>query len=181
MRPPGIVAETVRGSLPMDIKRDTSGIKRRQLVQWAIGLAAVAAATYGLSTLERAAPTVDRATLWMDTVKRGELLLERRGAGTLVPEEVRAIAARSAGRVEEIVLLPGAPVEPDTVVLRLSNPDLELAAANAASDLSVERANYRGLEVSLRTQRLQRLAEAAAVQPGWRVPSRCRPAGRSTR
>ncbi len=153
----------------MDIKRDTSGKKRKQLVYWGIGLAAVAAATYGLSNLERAAPTVDRATLWMDTVKRGELLLERRGAGTLVPEEVRAIAARSAGRVEQIVLLPGAAVEPDTVVLRLSNPDLELAAANAASDLAVERANHRDLEVGLRTQRLQRRSQAAAVQADYQT------------
>jgi HlyD family secretion protein len=123
--------------------------------------------TYWLSTLERAAPTVDEATLWIDQVQRGELLLERRGAGTLVPEEVRAVAARSAGRVEEIVLLPGAPVQPDTVLLRLSNPDLELAAQNAEWDLAVERSNYRDLEVRLETQRLQRLSAAAAVQADY--------------
>jgi HlyD family secretion protein len=129
--------------------------------------AALIAITVFLSGLERAAPTVDSATLWMDSVQRGELLLERRGAGTLVPEEIRAVAARSAGRVEVIVLLPGAPVEPDTVVLRLSNPDLELAAQTAEWDLAVGRANYRDLEVGLETQRLQRLSQAAAVQSNY--------------
>jgi HlyD family secretion protein len=69
--------------------------------------------------------------------------------------------------VEEIVLLPGAPVQPDTVLLRLSNPDLELAAQNAEWDLAVERSNYRDLEVRLETQRLQRLSAAAAVQADY--------------
>ena len=123
----------------MDIKRDVTGKRRKQIVYWVIGIAVVGTLTVMLSRLERAAPTVDEATLWLDTVRRGELLLERRGAGTLVPEEIRAVAARSAGTVDEIVLLPGAPVEPGTVILRLSNPDLELAARGAASDLAVER------------------------------------------
>ena len=151
----------------MDIKRDTSGKKKKQVLYGVVATAAVIAITIFLSQLERAAPTVDSATLWMDSVQRGELLLERRGAGTLVPEEIRAVAARSAGRVEDIVLLPGAPVEPDTVVLRLSNPDLELAAQEAEWDLAVGRANYRDLAVGLETQRLQRLSQAAAVQSDY--------------
>ena len=85
----------------MDIKRDTSGAKKLRILYGAIGVLVIGGITLGLSRLDRAAPTVDRATLWMDTVKRGELLLERRGAGTLVPEEVRAITARTAGRIEE--------------------------------------------------------------------------------
>ena len=151
----------------MDIKRDTSGKWKKQVLYSVVAGAALIAITVFLSGLERAAPTVDSATLWMDSVQRGELLLERRGAGTLVPEEIRAVAARSAGRVEVIVLLPGAPVEPDTVVLRLSNPDLELAAQTAEWDLAVGRANYRDLEVGLETQRLQRLSQAAAVQSNY--------------
>jgi HlyD family secretion protein len=151
----------------MDIQRDTSGKKLKQVLYWGGGLAVLVVITVGLSRLEGAAPTVDRAALWIDTVKRGELLLERRGAGTLVPEEVRAVAARSSGRVEQIVLLPGAPVQADTVLVRLSNPDLELAARNAEWDAAVERANYRDLEVRLASQRLQRRAQAAAVQADY--------------
>ncbi len=151
----------------MDIKRDTSGKKKKQVLYGVVATAALVAITVFLSQLERAAPTVDSATLWMDSVQRGELLLERRGAGTLVPEEIRAVAARSAGRVEDIVLLPGASVEPGTVVLRLSNPDLELAAREAEWDLAVGRANYRDLEVGLETQRLQRLSQAAAVRSDY--------------
>jgi len=151
----------------MDIKRDTSGKKKKQVLYGVVATAALVAITVFLSQLERAAPTVDSATLWMDSVQRGELLLERRGAGTLVPEEIRAVAARSAGRVEDIVLLPGAFVEPGTVVLRLSNPDLELAAREAEWDLAVGRANYRDLEVGLETQRLQRLSQAAAVRSDY--------------
>jgi HlyD family secretion protein len=153
----------------MDIKRDTSGNKLKRIAYWGGGLAVLVVITVGLSRLDRAAPTVDRAALWIDTVKRGELLLERRGAGTLVPEEVRAVAARSSGRVEQIVLLPGAPVQADTVLVRLSNPDLELAARNAEWDAAVERANYRDLEVRLASQRLQRRAQAAAVQADYQT------------
>ncbi len=153
----------------MDIKRDTSGKRPKQILYGVVGAIVLIAVTVWLSGLERAAPTVDAATLWMDSVPRGELLLDRRGAGTLVPEEIRAVAARSAGRVEEIVLLPGAPVQPDTVVLRLSNPDLELAAQTASWDLAVERANFRNLEVQLQTQRLQRRSQAAAVQSDYQT------------
>lgn len=153
----------------MDIKRDTSGNKLKRIAYWGVGLAVLVVITVGISRLDRAAPTVDRAALWIDTVKRGELLLERRGAGTLVPEEVRAVAARSSGRVEQILLLPGAPVQADTVLVRLSNPDLELAARSAEWDAAVERANYRDLEVRLATQRLQRRAQAAAVQADYQT------------
>jgi multidrug efflux pump subunit AcrA (membrane-fusion protein) len=153
----------------MDIKRDTSGLKRKRIIYGVIGVVALVAVTYFLSTLERAAPTVDEATLWIDEVKRGELLLERRGAGTLVPEQIRAVTARTTGRVEEIVLLPGAPVEPDTVLLRLSNPDLELAAQSAEWDLAVERSNYRNLQVQLETQRLQRRSQSAAVEADYKT------------
>ena len=153
----------------MDIKRDTTGKWKKQAVYGVVIAAAVVAVTVFLSGLERAAPTVDSATLWIDSVQRGELLLQRRGAGTLVPEEIRAVAARSAGRVEEIVLLPGAPVQPDTIILRLSNPDLELAARTAGWDLAVEEANFRDLEVRLDTERLGRRSQAAAVQSDYQT------------
>jgi len=153
----------------MDIKRDTSGKRKKQILYGIVAGAALIGVTYFLSTLERAAPTVDAATLWIDEVHRGELLLERRGAGTLVPEEIRAVAARSAGRVEEIVLLPGAPTEPETVLLRLSNPDLELRAQNSEWDYAVEKSNYRDLEVRMQTQRLQQMSQAAAVSSDYQT------------
>ena len=148
----------------MDIKRDTSGVKKLRILYGAAAILAVVGITYFLSQLDRAAPTVDSATLWMASVERGELLLERRGAGTLVPEEVRAITARSAGRVEERFYLPGAKVTDDTVLLRLSNPDVELAAQNAAWALEAGQADLRNLEVTLVTQRLQQQSNAASVQ-----------------
>jgi HlyD family secretion protein len=153
----------------MDIERDTSGKKRLRILYGAIGLLVIAGITVGLSRLDRAAPTVDRATLWMDSVQRGELLLERRGAGTLVPEEVRAVTARSAGRVEERYLLPGAQVTDDTVLLRLSNPDVELAAQNAEWALEAGRADLRNLEVTLQTQRLAQQSAAAQVQASFKT------------
>ena len=153
----------------MDIKREAKSKTLKRILYGGGTLAALVLITLFLSGLERAAPTVDRATLWMDTVKRGELLLERRGPGTLVPEEIRAITARTAGRVEEIILLPGAFVQPDTVILRLSNPDVELAARNAEWDLRSAEAYYRDLEVRLQTQRLQQRATAAQVQAEFSI------------
>ena len=152
----------------MDIKRDTSGRKKLRILYGVIGVVAIGGITYFLSNLERAAPTVDAATLWMDTVQRGELLLERRGAGTLVPEEVRAVTARSAGRVEERFYLPGAQVTDDTVLLRLSNPDVQIAAQNAQWALEAGRADLRNLEVQLITQRLGQQSTAAQVQATFR-------------
>jgi len=152
----------------MDIERDTSGKKKLRILYGAVGILVIGGITVGLSRLDRAAPTVDRATLWMDNVQRGELLLERRGAGTLVPEEVRAVTARSAGRVEERYLLPGAQVTDDTVLLRLSNPDVELAAQNAQWALEAGRADLRNLQVTLQTQRLQQQSNAAQVQANFK-------------
>ncbi|MCH7823634.1 MAG: efflux RND transporter periplasmic adaptor subunit [Acidobacteria bacterium] len=148
----------------MDIKRDTSGKKKLRILYGAAAILAVIGITYFLSQLDRAAPTVESATLWMDQVERGELLLERRGAGTLVPEEVRAITARSAGLVEERFYLPGAQVTDDTVLLRLSNPDVKLAAQDAAWALEAGQADLRNLEVTLATQRLQQRSNAASVR-----------------
>ncbi len=153
----------------VDIPRETKSKTLKRILYGGAALVALVLITVGLSRLERAAPTVDRATLWMDTVKRGELLLERRGPGTLVPEEIRAITARTAGRVEEVILLPGAIVQPETVILRLSNPDVELATRNAEWDLQTAEANYRDLEVRMQTQRLQQRAQAAAVQAEYKI------------
>src|SRR6187401_2637109 len=111
----------------MDIARPDLAVKRkRRNLQIGIGAAVVLlSATWGLSQLKPAAPSVDRGTLFLDKVKRGEMLLQMRGLGTLVPEEVRWIPAMTQARVERIVALPGTVVNPDTIILVMSNPDLE--------------------------------------------------------
>lgn len=124
--------------------------RRRQLILGAIATALVAAAGIGLARLGPALPSVDRSSVLVDAVKRGELLREVRGPGTLVPKEIRWIAAETAARVERIVVKPGATVETDTIILELSNPELEdqLRAAQTAvtaaeSDLAAKRTDLK--------------------------------------
>ena len=93
----------------------------------------------GLSRLKPAAPTVEAATLWPDTVKRGPMVRQVRGLGTLVPEDIRWIPATTQGRVERIVLRPGTPVKADSVILELSNPQLETGAAGRRAEAAGRR------------------------------------------
>lgn len=153
----------------VDIPREQKNKKLRRILYGAAVLVVVVLITVGLSRLERAAPTVDRQTLWIEEVERGELVLQRRGPGNLVPERIRAVTARTAGRVEEIVLLPGANVDRSTVILRLVNPDVELGARNAEWGFRAAEANYRDLRVQLETQRLQQRSEAARVQAEFKT------------
>jgi HlyD family secretion protein len=123
--------------------------------------------TLGLSRLKPAAPSVERSTVWVDTVKRGEMLRQVRGLGTLVPEEIRWIPALTEGRVERRVLEPGSEVKADSVVLELSNPELELTALEAESRLRAAEAAYTELKVRLESQRLDQQAAAARVQADY--------------
>src|SRR6476661_1678388 len=119
----------------MDIARP-SNARQKQLKRAgyiAIGLLIVAGISVGLSRLRPAAPTVDSATLWPDTVKRGPMVRQVRGLGTLVPEDIRWIAANTEGRVEKINIWPGTHVEPDSVILELSSPEREQSAHEAES------------------------------------------------
>ena len=120
--------------------------RRRQLIVGAVVLSLLAAAGIGLAKLGPALPSVEKSSVLVDTVKRGELLREVRGPGTLVPKEIRWIAAETAAHVERIVVKPGAAVTPDTIVLELSNPEVDdqlLAAKTAVtaaqSDLAAKR------------------------------------------
>src|ERR1700687_1108095 len=112
---------------PMDIARPSNRRQKRirRTIYTIIGLALVGLITLGLSRLKPAAPSVERATVWIDTVKRGPLLREVRGLGTLVPEDIRWIPATTQGRVERILLHPGTSVQAQSVILELSNPQLE--------------------------------------------------------
>ena len=124
----------------MDIDRPDLALKRRRrrlLATAALALVVVLGVS-GLSRLQPAAPSVDAATLWSDTVKRGEMVREVRGTGTLVPEEIRWIAAVTEGRVERLLAQPGAVVTADTVILELANEELSLQAAPVHVETMVE-------------------------------------------
>src|SRR5260370_36547329 len=111
----------------MDIARPYNARKKRirQALYAGLGLLAVVLVSVGLSRLKPAAPTVERAVVWPDTVKRGPMVRQVRGLGTLVPEDIRWIPATTQARVEKIVLRPGTLVRPDSVILELGNPQLD--------------------------------------------------------
>ncbi|HEX6739362.1 MAG TPA: HlyD family efflux transporter periplasmic adaptor subunit [Vicinamibacteria bacterium] len=120
--------------------------------------------TLGLARLKPAAPPVDRGTVWIRPVERGPMVREVRGMGTLVPEDIRWIPSQTDARVERIVVFPGTPVKADTVVLELSNPELEMQALDAESQLRAEQAALTELSVRLASTRLDQEAAAARVK-----------------
>jgi HlyD family secretion protein len=141
-------------------------LRRRKQRRWlSIGVVVVAVAliTLGLSRLQPAAPLVD-SPLWTDTVKRGEMLRQVRGNGTLVPEDIRWIPTISAGRVESILVLPGAAVKADTVLVELSNPELQQAVFEAESQAKAAKAEMANLKVQLESQKLTQRAAVASAQ-----------------
>jgi HlyD family secretion protein len=150
----------------VDIPRPDVARKRRRkrLLQASLGLIALAAVTVGLSRLEPAAPSVDKSQIWPDTVKRGEMLRQVRGNGTLVPEEILWIPTINQGRVQRICVLPGAAVKADTVLLELTNPEVEQAAFEAEWLLKGAEAEAANLRVQLATQRLNYQAAVASAQ-----------------
>ena len=153
----------------MDIKRpdQSKARRRRRILLGVIGTVVLAGITIMLARLKPAAPTVKRGEVWVDTVKRGPMVRQVRGSGTLVPEEIRWIAARTQGHVERIVLRPGAIVDPESVLLVLSNPDVEQAAAGAESQLKAAEAELVNLEVQLRSGVLQAESAAASAQAAY--------------
>ena len=139
----------------------------RRIVIGGVVLCTVPLITVGLSRMKPAAPSVDGSTLWPDTVKRGSMLRQVRGLGTLVPEEILFIAAQTDGRVDRIAVRPGAEVRPDTVLMQLSNPELELAANDAEWQVKAAEANLTDLRVKLESQRLEQQSVAARVQSDY--------------
>lgn len=150
----------------MDIQRpDQSKAKRKKrIIYGTIAAVALIGITVLLSRLKPAAPTVKRSEVWIDTVKRGQMLRQVHGIGTLVPEEIRWIAARTQGRVDKIILRPGAIVTPESVILMLANPDVVQAAANADSQLKAAEAELLNLGVQLKSGVLQSESLAASAK-----------------
>src|SRR5437016_3984491 len=147
----------------MDIPRPSAVKQRRnrQIIYAAAGIALVALVTMGLSKLKPAAPSVERSTVWVDTVKRGPMLRQVRGLGTLIPVDIRWIPAATDGRVDRIVVLPGTKVKADTVLLELSNPQLQQEALTADLKLKADQADYKNLEAQLQSQVLTQKSTVA--------------------
>jgi HlyD family secretion protein len=148
----------------MDVPRGKEVARRkliRRIVYITLIVAAIPLITWGLSRLKPAAPSVDRATVWIDTVKRGPMLREVRGLGTLVVEEFIWIPANFDSRVEKMNVLPGASVHPNDVLMVLSNPQMELDMADLEWQIKQAEANYDNLQVQLQTAQLaqQQLTE----------------------
>ena len=153
----------------MDIQRPSSVARKKKLKQMAFaiaGLLVVGLVSLFLARLKPAAPTVERATVWVDTVKRGAMLRQVRGLGTLVPvdEARRWIAASTQGRVDRIVLRPGATVTPDTVVLELSDPLARQLLDEAQQQFLAAEADLASLEAQLQTDTLNQRSAAATVE-----------------
>ena len=150
----------------MDIQRKGVGRKKlvRRIIFSSMILIAVPLITYGLSRLKPAAPTVERSTVWIDQVKRGPMLRQVRGLGTLVAEDILQVPALFDGRVEKRMILPGVNVTPDTILYVLSNPDMELSANDYEWQVKQAQANYEDLKVKLESQRLDQESLVARTQ-----------------
>jgi HlyD family secretion protein len=153
----------------MDIPRPELKRKKRlrQLTLGAGAALALVVATVLLSRLEPAAPSVARASVWVDTVREGEMLRQVRGPGTLVPREIRWIAAQTAGRIERVLVRPGAAVEPDTVLAEMSNPDLMRQAEEARYELEAAKAELTEFELKLRSEQLDQRAAVAGASAAY--------------
>jgi HlyD family secretion protein len=155
----------------VDIARSSDVIKKKKIRRALYGagfLVIIVLITVGVSKLKPAAPSVDRATVWIDTVKRGPMLRQVRGSGTLVPEEIRWIPATTQGRVEKIILRPGANVTPNTVILELSNPDLQQAVKEAQLAFQSAQAAYLNRKTDLESQLLAQQSELAGVEAQYK-------------
>ena len=150
----------------MDIKRPPkSKLKKkiRNAVMIVVGLAAIGGITYGLTKLKPAAPTLDRSTAVIETVKRGEMVRDVRGNGTLVPDVTRWVPAPADGRVERILLKAGVEVDSSTVIAELSNPQLEQQATDTEFQVKAAEADQENLKVRLESDTMTQKAAIATI------------------
>ncbi len=156
----------------MDIVRDESVKKKKrqkQIVMIVVAVIAVLGATLGISKIKPALQGVDFGTVWPDTVKRGSMLRQVRGLGSLVPipEDVRLIPAETDVHVERILVLPGTPVKPDTIIMELSNPQVEQEAIGAGLDLRSAQAEYHNTKAKIDSDLMSLRSGAATVEADY--------------
>src|SRR5690349_18482046 len=155
----------------MDIKRaPKSKLKKkiRTALMIVIGIAAIGGITYGLTKLKPAAPTLDRSTAVIETVKRGEMVRDVRGNGTLVPELARLVPAPADGRVEKVLLKAGVEVDPSTVIAELSNPQLEQQASDTDLQVKAAEADEENLKVKLESDTMTQKSAIASINAEYR-------------
>jgi HlyD family secretion protein len=151
----------------VDIARSPAVAKKKKIKRAAMATSALVVIiliTIGVSQLKPAAPSVDRAAVWVDTVKRGPMLRLVRGSGTLVPEDIRWINTTTQGRVERILLRPGAEVKPDTVILELSNPELRQSVMDAQLAHASALANFTNRKTELERALLDQQSQVAQIE-----------------
>lgn len=139
--------------------------RQRQIIWSAVGVVCLGAVTIGVSRLKPAAPEVERSTVWTDTVKRGSMLRQVRGLGSLIPSQefTRQIPAETEATVVRILKLPGSQVKADTILVEMSNPQVEQSAIDAKLQLKAAEAEYQSLRVKLQSDLMNQKAGAATV------------------
>src|ERR1700682_140967 len=153
----------------MDIQRPSNARakKIKRIASVTVAVLLCAGVPLALSRLKPAAPSVDGSTIWPDTVKRGPMLREVRGLGTLVPEDIHWIPAQTAARVDKIVIRPGHLVTPDTVILEMSNPELQRDVLDAEYALKAAEANFAALKVQVDSDLMNQKANEASVRSDY--------------
>jgi len=149
----------------VDIIRDTRPQKKKKRIIWTSAIiGGVAIITVVIQSLPSAAPTVEGGTIWRDTVMQGEMIRQVRGPGTLIPEQMRWITAVTPGRIDQIISLPGTEVAAGDVIMRMSNPDVDMQLLQAQQQLSQAQAALSQLKTSLQTQELQQRGTVATMR-----------------
>jgi HlyD family secretion protein len=153
----------------MDIQRPSNARakKIRRIAYGTIALILIGGVTYGLSKLKPAAPYVDPGTVWSDTVKRGPMLREVRGLGTLVPEDIRWVAAQTDAHVDKWVLRPPAIVKPSSIIMELSDPTVQRDAVDAEYQLKGAEADYQNMKVQVNSDLMSQKATEASVRSDY--------------
>jgi len=153
----------------MDIQRPSSARAKRirRIIYGTVALILVGGVTYGLSTLRQAPPGVERNTIWSDTVKRGPMVRDVRGLGTLVPEDIRWIAAQTEAHVDRWILRPPAAVKANSVIMELSDPSVQKDAVDAEWQLKGAQADYENLKVQMESDLMSQRANEASVRSDY--------------
>ncbi|HYK23345.1 MAG TPA: HlyD family efflux transporter periplasmic adaptor subunit, partial [Candidatus Acidoferrum sp.] len=153
----------------MDVPRVGIAAKKRKrrIIVIALGALGLLVATIAISRLKPAVPSIDRSTVWIDTVKRGPMTRQVRGLGTLVPEDIRWIPANTEGHVEKINIWPGTPVDADSVILELSSPELEQTAHDAESKATGAEADLTSIRATLQRELLDQESKTIAAHAAY--------------